>query len=53
MHTVFHEVFFISDKQTFYVMKFLNAMTSYKLQLYICQVVNLEMFFDYAEEKTA
>ena len=35
MHTVFYEVFFISDKQLFYVMKFLNAMTSWKLQLHI------------------
>ena len=25
MHTVFYEVFFISDKQLLYVMKFLNA----------------------------
>ena len=28
MHTVFYKVFFVSDKQLFYVMKFLNAMTS-------------------------
>ena len=28
MHTVFCEVFYISGKQLFYVMKFLNAMTS-------------------------
>ena len=50
MHTVFYEVFFISDKQLFYVMKFLNAMTSWKLQLHNflkkSQVVKLEMFFD-------
>ena len=31
MHAVFYEVFFISDKQTFHIMKFSNAMTSYKL----------------------
>ena len=31
MHTVFCEVFFIFNKQTFYVMGFLNAMTSEKL----------------------
>ena len=29
MHTVFYEIFFISDKQLFYVMKFLNALTLY------------------------
>ena len=26
MYTVFYELFFISDKQLFYAMKFLNAM---------------------------
>ena len=29
MHTVFYEIYFISDKQLFCVMKFLNAMTLY------------------------
>ena len=28
MHTVFSEVYFISDRQIFQIMKFLNAMTS-------------------------
>ena len=47
MHTVFYKVFFVSDKQLFYVMKFLNAMTSYKLQLHIfSKKVRLEIISD-------
>ena len=47
---IFYEVFFISDKQTFYVMKFLKTISSQKLShtyFLKSQVVTLEeMIFD-------
>ena len=48
MDTVFFKIFFISDKQLFFVMQFLNAMTSEITTAHFfqkSQVVKLEMFF--------